>query len=169
MIRFTMLVSLILGLSAPAFGQRPRTYVEPPYDKPLVVQVDRLEKLAAYIEKLPPKRLDMTSFTGTGDSDDPSSSGCALFHGTATMAFRGDGLIPFSYIGSSYAPSYRSLAPMQSAEAFFGITSGDAMRLFGGDPRTPAEEARLLREVAARERLRLARIERRGLCELVGW
>ena len=154
-----LLALLVLGFSATAFGA----------DDPRVVRVDRLEKLASYIENLPQKRLYMHSFTGTADSDDPQSVGCALFHGTATAMFRKDGLVPMSYIGTLFAPSFDSLAPMQSAEKFFGVTPKDALLLFGGEDMTPKEEARTLRVVAARERLRLARIEARGLCELAGW
>jgi hypothetical protein len=135
------------------------------------VRIDRLEKLATYIEKLSPDRLFMPSYHGSGDSDDPYSSGCALYHGTATFAFRGDGLIlvPSRPGGPRPYPSYRGLSPFDSARAFFGLSEADAAELFGNLGRTPAEEAAMLRAVASRERVRLARIEVRGRCWLADW
>lgn len=159
--------ALLLLLAVPAFAG-PKTYVDPNYiAEPRVVQVEKLEKLATYIEKLAPKRLDMTSYSGDGDPDEPDSYGCAAFHAGATAMFRGEGFAPSNGRGS--APSYKGLATFIAVQVFFGLTEEDAAVLFGSRARPPSEEASMLRAVAARERARLARIERRGLCELAAW
>ena len=120
------------------------------------VRIDRLQRLAALADKIPPKQFDMNEWGTRGDPDDPNYVGCLA--GWSTKEFSGDGLT----YNNRTEVSFGDQINMGAAAKFFGLDYRTTLYLFsplgGGYPDQskdrfdPRRAAANVREVIARAR-----------------
>jgi hypothetical protein len=148
--------------------------------QPSVVQVERLEKLATYLDtKVDPKKFDMNTWGTTNNPDDPNYMGCAAGHATALFKSEGFTLMRTEHPTPGNPMAYVTCYNGNQVDAiarFFGVPgngeSSDYGYLFGGkngkDINDPHAAAKRIREFTQRHRTRLT-AETKSLCMLASW
>lgn len=115
-------------------------------------RIDRLERLAELMDRVPPDRFDIhiwgSQFVGP---EDPYYQGCA--GGWATLIFKSEGLTVSP--GNHGMPSYRGLMGIEATREFFGLDEESNLYLFtaaGDANRDPRREARNIRAIIQKHR-----------------
>lgn len=144
------------------------------------VRADRLERLAAHLERdVPPGRFDIQSWGTDTDASASSFVGCAAGYATQIPEFRRDGLT-LREIQGRVEPIYKEHRGMSAAAAFFGLSWDQAMTVFNvkgyddipGSRYDPHAAAAKLRALAGRESVAMNRDRppnRVTLCLVAEW
>jgi hypothetical protein len=118
------------------------------------IRLDRLERLANYLDtKVPATKFNILCWGTTDNPDDPEYVGCAA--GYATLVFRQEG---FHYKAAHSHPRivvFDGKYSFEAIHAFFGIDQDDSYLIFtcqGGAGTNPHKAAANIRAVIARER-----------------
>lgn len=122
------------------------------------METERLLRLADFLETVPPSKFDMGRWLSRGGQphelqEECGTSACA--GGWACVLFQDEGL-KWEQDGSwGFMPTYDDMTGSDGLARFFGLAdeagsaTDEANDLFGIEPRTPTEEANLIRQLVA--------------------